>query len=348
MPRLRRVDCSTPGIVRRRSGRGFTYVTTDGGRVSADVRARIQALAIPPAWIDVWICPDENGHLQAVGTDAAGRRQYLYHERWRKRRDQEKFDHALEFARALPHLRAESTKHLALEGFPAERVLACAARLLDRGFFRIGSEAYAEQNGSYGLATMRKQHAQVDGDEVVFDFVAKGGKHRVQSIVDPSVAEVVRALKRRRGGGSELLAYRAKDRWHDVRSSDINEYIREVAGGAFSAKDFRTWHATVLAALFVAQSDVARSRAQTKTSRKRAVTGAVKQVSEYLGNTPAVCRASYIDPRVFDQFRAGHTIDGAVRNLDPAALASPGLQAKIEAAVLDLLEDGAGRLAKAA
>jgi len=348
VPRLRRVDCTAPGLTRRRTGRGFTYLAAGGTRVSAEVRARIESLAIPPAWADVWICADENGHLQAVGTDAAGRREYLYHERWRKRRDQEKFDHALEFARALPHLRAESTKHLALEGLPAERVLACAARLLDRGFFRIGSESYAEQNGSYGLATMKKEHARLDGDEVVFDFVAKGGKHRVQSIVDPAVAEVVRALKRRRAGGPELLAYRAGDGWHDVRSSDINDYIREITGGAFSAKDFRTWHATVLAAVFVAQSDAVRSRAATKTSRKRDVSTAVRQVSEYLGNTPAVCRASYIDPRVFDQFRAGHTIEGAVRNLEPGALARPAIQARIEGAVLDLLEDPAARLPKAA
>jgi DNA topoisomerase IB len=346
--RLRRVDSTSPGLTRRRSGKGFTYLKADGSRVPGEARARIEALAIPPAWIDVWICPDENGHLQAVGTDAAGRRQYLYHERWRKRRDQEKFDHALEFARALPRLRAESTKHLALEGFPAERVLACATRLLDRGFFRVGSESYAELNGSYGLATMKKRHVRVDGDEVVFDYLAKGGKHRVQSIVDPAVAEVVHALKRRRAGGPELLAYRAQDGWHDVRSNDINEYLREITDGVFSAKDFRTWHATVLAAVFVAQSEGAQSRAATKTSRKRAVSAAVRQVSEYLGNTPAVCRASYIDPRVFDRFRAGHTIAGVVRNLDPQAPVRPWVQARIEEAVLDLLEDPAGRLPKAA
>jgi len=346
--RLRRVDSNAPGITRRRRGRGFTYRTAGGASISAEVRARIEQLAIPPAWADVWICPDENGHLQAVGTDAAGRRQYLYHERWRTRRDQEKFDHALEFARTLPRVRAESAKHLALEGLPAERVLACATRLFDRGFFRIGSESYAEQNGSYGLATMKKKHARVDGDEVVFDYVAKGGKHRIQSIVDPSVAEVVRALKRRRGGGTELLAYRTRSGWHDLRSGDINEYIRELTGGVFSAKEFRTWHATVLAAVFVAQDDAGRSRATTTTSRKRAVSVAVRRVSECLGNTPAVCRASYIDPRVFDRFRAGQTIAEDVRNLEPEALASPGLQARIERAVLDLLEDPAGELPSAA
>jgi DNA topoisomerase-1 len=346
--RLRRADCSVPGITRRRSGKGFTYAGVNGGRVPTEVRTRIVSLAIPPAWTDVWICPDENGHLQAVGTDAAGRRQYLYHERWRKRRDQEKFDHALAFARALPALRAENAKHLGLEGFPAERVLACATRLLDRGLFRIGSESYAEQNGSYGLATMKKRHARVDGDEIVFHYVAKGGTPRVQSVVDPSVAEVVRALKRRRAGGAELLAYRADDGWHDVRSNDINEYLRTITGGAFSAKDFRTWHGTVLAAVFVAQAETARSRVATKTSRKRAISAAVRQVSEHLGNTPAVCRASYIDPRVFDRFLAGITIAGAVHGLGAAALARPALQAKIEAAVLELLEEPDGALAKAA
>jgi DNA topoisomerase-1 len=338
MPRLRRVDCSGPGIARRRKGRGFTYLHDSGRAVAPEERARIQTLAIPPAWTNVWISSDPFGHLQAVGTDAAGRRQYVYHERWRKRRDQQKFDHMIEFARALPSLRETTSRHLALEGFPLERVLACAMRLLDRGFFRIGSEGYAEQNGSYGLATMQKKHVRVSGDEVVFDYVAKGGKQRMQSIVDPEVAELVRALKRRRGGGSELLAHRSDGGWKDVRSSDINDYIKAITDGDFSAKDFRTWHATVLAAVFVAESA---EQGTTKTSRKRVVSGAVRRVSEYLGNTPAVCRASYIDPRIFDHYRAGNTIAGAVRTMTPESLSRPAFQTRIDEAVLDLLEDPA-------
>jgi DNA topoisomerase-1 len=341
MPRLRRVDCSGPGIARRGKGRGFTYLYPSGRSVTSDERARIRALAIPPAWTNVWICPDPFGHLQAVGTDAAGRRQYLYHERWRKRRDRKKFDHMIEFARALPSLRKTTARHLALEGFPPERVLACAMRLLDRGLFRIGSEGYAEQNGSYGLATMQKTHVRVRGDEIVFDFVAKGGKQRLQSIVDPEVAAVVSALKRRRGGAGELLAHRSDGSWRGLRSSDINDYIKTITGGDFSAKDFRTWHATVLAAVFVAESA---EQATTKTSRKRTISGAVRRVSEYLGNTPAVCRASYIDPRIFDRYRAGITIAGAVRKISPESLSRPAFQARIDEAVLDLLEDPAPSL----
>jgi DNA topoisomerase-1 len=244
----------------------------------------------------------------------------------------------LEFAHSLPTLRSVSSRHLGRDGFPSERVLGCAVRLLDRGFFRIGSEGYTEQNGSYGLATMQKEHARVSGDEVRFDYLAKGGKQRVQSVVDPEVATVVRSLKRRRNGGNELLAYRSAGEWRDVRSHDINDYIKEVTGGDFSAKDFRTWHATVLAAVFVAETA---ERGTTKTSRKRAVSGAVHRVSEYLGNTPAVCRASYIDPRIFDHYRAGTTIAGVVRSVSPESLMRPAIRARIDQAVLFLLEDPA-------
>ena len=222
MPRLRRVACSRPGIRRRRQGKGFSYIDPGGRAIKEpEVLDRVRALAIPPAWRDVWICPDPWGHLQAVGTDAAGRRQYLYHPKWRQRRDQQKFDEMLAFARALPRVRQTTAEHLALEGMPPERALACAVRLLDRGFFRIGGETYAAENGSVGLATMRREHVSVHGQEVVFEYRAKGGKERLQSVVDPEVAEVVRTLKRRRGGGVELLAYRAGRAWRDVKSGEI-------------------------------------------------------------------------------------------------------------------------------
>jgi DNA topoisomerase I len=339
VPRLRRVDCSGTGIARRRRGRGFEYLDENGNRIEdPGVLERIRELAIPPAWQEVWICPYPHGHIQAIGTDAAGRRQYRYHDRWRERRDQEKFDEMLDFARALPRLRAAASKHLTLEDLSRDRVLAGAVRLLDRGFFRIGGEDYAEKNGTYGLATMRKHHVSLGENGVVtFDYEAKGGKQRLQSIVDADVYELVRDLKRRRSGGDELLAYRDGRRYADVRSADINAYIKEHTGADFSAKDFRTWNATVLAAVGLGVSGGA---AATKTARQRAITRAIKEVAHYLGNTPAVCRASYIDPRVFDRYRDGLTIGGALEDLgDVDSLGGPDAQGPIESAVLDLLEE---------
>jgi DNA topoisomerase-1 len=338
MVRTRRVDCSAPGIRRARRGRGFSYVGVDGQPVrDPELLARIHALVIPPAWRDVWICPIANGHLQAVGTDAAGRRQYLYHEAWRTRRDQEKFDHMLEFAHVLPRLRERAAAHLGGEGLTRERVLACATRLLDRGFFRMGSEGYAEQNQTYGLATIEKRHVRLDGDVIAFDYVTKGGKRRLQSVLDPEAREVVAALLRRRGGGPELLAFRRGRAWVDIRSEDVNAYIKEQTGGDFTAKDFRTWTATVLAAVALASSfPVARSR----TARTRAVRRAVEEVAQYLGNTPAVCRASYIDPRVFDRYRSGLTVAAALERLGEVdEPGEPAHQGAVEAAVLDLIEE---------
>jgi DNA topoisomerase-1 len=337
MPRLRRIDCSDPGITRRRRGRGFEYLDESGRRITeSEVLARIKALAIPPAWRDVWICSHRMGHIQATGTDAAGRKQYLYHDRWRERRDREKFESMVQFARVLPELRRRVERDLAAEGIGRERVLACAVRLLDRGFFRIGSEDYAEENDTYGLATMRKRHVAVDDDRVVFDYESKGGSRRVQAIEDPVVAEVVATLKRRRGGGEELLAYKRGRRWVDVKSADINAYLREATGGDFSAKDFRTWNATVLAAVALAVSGEAPGR--SRRARKRAMTRAISETARYLGNTPAVCRASYIDPRVFDRFEGGLTIGGVLPELAGDASSWPDVQGAIEEAVLDLIE----------
>jgi DNA topoisomerase-1 len=329
MPRLRRSDCSTPGLRRRRRGRGFEYLDADGARVDdPETLARINALAIPPAWTDVWICPDPRGHLQATGVDAAGRKQYRYHDAWRARRDRQKFEEMLEFARALPRLRRRVARDLRTGqdgGVTRERVLACAARLLDRGFFRIGSESYAEGNGSYGLATIRKEHVRLNGDDIVFDYPSKSGRRRVQAVADPDVREVVAALKRRRGGADGLLAYREGRRWVEVRSDDINEYLKASARlDTVSAKDFRTWNGTVLAAVALARRE---GRVSSKTARKRAITAAVREVAAFLGNTPAVARSSYIDPRVFDRFLSGWTI----------APAHERGRTAIEKAVLDLI-----------
>jgi DNA topoisomerase-1 len=335
--RLRRVDCSTPGIRRQRRGRGFSYLDERSGEPVRDRETleRIRSLVIPPAWRDVWICTLPNGHLQAVGTDQAGRRQYLYHPVWRVRRDQEKFDRMLDFARALPDLRKRVAADLEGEELTRERVLACAVRLLDRGFFRIGSEAYAEQNETYGLATMRRDQVAVVGDTLVFDYPSKGGKRRVASVVDPEVREIVARLHRRRGG-QELLAWRDRGHWVDVRSEDVNHYLHELTGDDFTAKDFRTWNATVLAAVALSASwSVARSR----TARDRAVSRAVKEVAGYLGNTPAVCRRSYIDPRLFDRYRSGRTVAGVLEHVGEIdEIGEPAHQA-IEREVLELIEE---------
>jgi DNA topoisomerase I len=350
MPRLRKSDCSGPGITRRKRGKGFEYLSHEGRKVKdAEMLQRIADLRIPPAWRDVWICPHAYGHLQATGVDDAGRKQYLYHERWRERRDQEKFDEMLDFARALPPMRKRVAKDLARKELDRERVLACAVRLLDRGFFRVGGEDYAVENESYGLATIRKEHVTVErSGAITFDYPAKSGQRRIQSLMDDDVCEVVKQLKRRRGGGDELLAYKDGSRWRDVKSADINQYVKEVTGGDFSAKDFRTWNATVLAAVALAVSAQAKA---SKTGRKRAITRAVKEVAHYLGNTPAVCRASYIDPRVFDRFQGGVTIGGVLPEFVEGVNAdNASLQGAVEEAVLDLIEGemGSPALEKAA
>jgi DNA topoisomerase IB len=336
MPRLRRVDCADPGFTRRRRGRGFEYLDQQGRRIGdLETLQRIKDLGIPPAWADVWICTHPNGHLQAVGTDAAGRKQYVYHSWWRQRRDQEKFDRMIDFAQALPKIRHHTNLHLDHNEMDRERVLACAVRLLDRGFFRIGGEGYAEENETFGLATMRKKHVRFDGRRVVFEYIAKSHKERLQSIVDPAVYDVVSELKKRRGGGDELLAYKVGGRWRDVKSVDINVYLKEISGGDYTAKDFRTWHGTVLCAQALA---VSREALTTKTGRKRAVTRAIKEVAHYLGNTPAVCRASYVDPRVIDRYDSGVTIAPVLEHLGAEDHDEPAIQVMFEEAVLDLIE----------
>jgi DNA topoisomerase I len=336
LPRLRRSDCSSEGIARRRRGRGFQYLDADGEAVDdPEVLERIDALSIPPAWREVWICMDPLGHLQATGLDAASRKQYRYHDRWRANRDRGKFDSMLGFGRSLPRLRRRVARDISVQELSRQRVLACAARLLDLGFFRIGSEDYAERNESYGLATLLREHVSLADGQLIFDYPAKSGQRRVQAIADAQVLEIVQALKRRRGGGDELLAYRDSRRWVDVRSEDVNEYLKAAVGGDFSAKDFRTWNASVLAAVALA---VDGADARTVGARERAIRAAVKTVSAYLGNTPAVARASYIDPRVFDRFRGGVTISPALGALTGAPdLSKPRVRRRVEEATLELL-----------
>jgi len=336
-PRLRRSDCSGPGLRRVRRGRGFFYLDVHGRPVTdPEMLERVRGLAIPPAWGDVWVCPDPQGHLQATGIDGAGRKQYLYHPRWRERRDREKFEKMARFGALLPKLRRRLTQDLAGTELTRERVLACAVRLLDLGMFRIGSEQYADDEGGLGLATIRKEHVTVHASTIQFDYLGKAGVQRRQMIEDALTREIVAALKRRRGGDPELLAYRNAGRWHGLRSDDINEYLKHELGEDFSAKDFRTWNATVMASVALAADG---RRAPTKAARKRAIDGAVRSVSELLGNTPAVARRAYIDPRIFDRYLSGWTIAGALERIPDLDAADDRVRNRIERAVLDLLAE---------
>lgn len=339
--RLRRSDCSGPGLQRRGRGRGFEYLRENGKRVTDEhTLERIRDLAIPPAWREVWICSDPLGHLQATGIDDAGRKQYLYHERWRERRDRAKFERMVTFARALPRLRRRVAEDLdGSDGSDGseptrERVLACSVRLLDVGLFRIGGEEYAEHGGGLGLTTIHKRHVSIESKSAVFDYPAKGGIRRVQSVDDPVCVELIRTLRRRRGGGEQLLAYRDGRAWAPVRADDVNEYLKERLGEEFSAKDFRTWNATVLGAAALAATEHVGS---TKTARQRAIKYAVNAVAEVLGNTPAVARRSYIDPRIFDRYLSGWTIGPALANAAELDVLSDRSRRRLELAVVDLL-----------
>ena len=297
--------------------------------------ARIRELAIPPAWEDVWVCADALGHLQATGLDAAGRRQYLYHPRWREHRDRQKFERMIRFAELLPSLRRRLARTLQGAADPKrDVVLASAIRLLDIGMFRVGSEQYADEDSGIGLATVRKEHVRIHDGAMEFDYPGKGGLRRRQVIEDPITIDLISALKRRRGGPDELMAYRDGRSWRDVRSDDINEYLKEQLGEDFSAKDFRTWNATVMAAVTLATEA---HEVTSKTARKRAINAAVRSVSELLGNTPAVARRAYIDPRVFDRYLSGWTIAPALERMPDLDVSDDRVRTRIERAVVDLL-----------
>ncbi len=324
MPRLRRVRIDSPGWTRTRAGDGFVYLDGSRARITDPLELdRISSLAIPPAWEDVWICPYASGHIQAAGVDAAGRRQYLYHSQWRVRRDRLKHDHVLDVARRLPQARKQVMVDLEQSGWPRTKALALSFRLLDLAYFRAGNETYARTNGSYGLATLKREHVQVRSDKSVrFLYPAKSAQVRDVVVDDPEVARLVTSLRRRSGGGEELLAWREGKTWYDITSADVTGYVKTVLGDDASPKDFRTWHATVLAARGLA---TAGPPPRSERARRKVVTGVVQDVADALGNTPAVCRASYIDARLVDHWERGETI-GPTRTREQA-----------ERAVLDLL-----------
>jgi DNA topoisomerase-1 len=309
----------------------------DGNRVSErEVLDRISALAIPPAWQEVWICPWPNGHIQAIGTDAAGRRQYRYHDLWRKQRDKEKFAHLIEFGRALPDLRKAVAHDLGTRGLGRQRVLALGVRLLDIGCFRVGNAEYAEDHETFGVATLRIEHVSIERHHVDFAYAAKGSIERTLTVSDPEVRRALSSLVRRREPAENLLSWKRGTTWVDVGAKDVNDYIKSHAGATFSAKDFRTWSATVLAAVELARrEDEARPSVQR---RRRAIASAVKEVAQHLGNTPAVCRSSYIDPRVIESFETGETIAPALRKI-PETLDRYDVQCAVEEVVLALLSE---------
>jgi DNA topoisomerase-1 len=317
-PRLRRSNCHRPGITRRGHGKGFVFRHADGTKVEApEELERIRGLAIPPAWKDVWISPQPNGHIQATGVDGAGRRQYIYHPRWRELKDREKFDRVLDFGDTLPRARPAVTRLLRAEGLTEDKACAAAFRLMDDAALRIGNEEYAQSNGSYGVTTLLVRHVRVDGDDVHLDFPGKSGHQWSLALRDADLAAALAPMLER-DPDEPALAYRDEDgQWATTTSARLNDFVRERCGPDFTAKDFRTWQGTVSAALALA------ARADTRPSqsaRRKAVSAAVREVAEHLGNTPTVARSSYVDPRVIDRFQHGETIDAdtyraAERNL---------------------------------
>src|SRR5689334_13721641 len=292
--RLRRSDLQRPGITRRRRGAGWSYVDPDGQPVDRETRQRISSLVIPPAWRDVWISPFPHGHIQAVGTDAAGRRQSLYHQQWRLTRDEVKHARVLTLARRLPGVREAIETDLVRPGLDRDRVLAIALRMLDYGLFRSGNESYAEDNGSHGVATLLRQHVVARRDQVAFDFPAKSGVARSLTLIDAPLADAVRALRRARTGTDRLLVYRGEGGWAEIHADTVNERFKQLAGDDFTVKDLRTWRATVVAAMEFARLEPP----ATKAARTRAERAVMEAVAQELGNTPAVARKSYVDPRV--------------------------------------------------
>jgi DNA topoisomerase I len=336
MPRLRTVSTADPGWTRIRHGRGHRYLDVDGSPLGAAEVERVKALAIPPAWRDVWISPYPNAHLQAVGTDDAGRRQYLYHPAWRAKRDEAKFDRVIEMATKLPDVRARIRADLSGGTLTRETALAAAVRLVDLGCFRLGSDVYTEQNGSYGLTTLERRHVRRQGDSRVFSFTGKSGVDHEICVTDPSLCRIVDSMTIRRKADERLLSIKDGRRWVPLQASEVNERIRELFGLDVTAKDFRTWHATVHVAMDLGHRALKAKPPRSKTARSKAVREAIVGASELLGNTPTVCRSSYVDPRVIDLYESDVTIAPA---LDRLPEDEDEARDHVDRAVVELLSD---------
>ena len=328
---LFRSDPRRPGISRVRATSGFSYRDPAGAAVTdAATLQRIRALALPPAWEHVWISPDPLGHIQATGVDSRGRTQYRYHQLWREQRDAEKFQHMLRFAGALPDLRAATLHDLNRRPLDRDRVTASAVRLIDLGLFRIGGERYAELDHHYGVATLQKQHVSVKRGGAMFDYVAKEGKRRTITVTDPAVLSVLRKLSGSDNGLDALFAWQDDRGWHQLHSHDVSAYIATGAEGHYTAKEFRTWNATVLMALQLANA----GPQATARGASRTVAASVRAVAEWLGDTPAVARSAYIDPRLINRYES----DGGLPAI-PALPPQLPTDAGAEAAVAALLRE---------
>ncbi len=326
---LVRSDPHSPGISRERTQPGFRYRDPSGTEITDGATLdRISALRIPPAWENVWISPDPLGHIQATGVDSKGRLQYLYHRLWREQRDAQKFGHMLRFASALPSLRTATIEDLRRRGLTRDRVVASVVRLIDLGLFRIGGERYAELDHHYGATTLRKEHVRLTRDGVMFDYIAKAGKHRTIVVRDELVMPIIRTLVRTDHGHETLFCYQQSNGWHPLHSRDVGDYIATRARGHFTAKEFRTWNATVLMGLVLANA----GPSATERNRQRVISASVKEVARWLGDTPAVARSSYIDPRLITRYES----EGQLPTVPamPAELPAP---AEVETAIAKLL-----------
>lgn len=331
---LRYVSDDRPGYTRKAKGDDFDWFDADGKLIRDKQRLlRIKRLAIPPAWTDVWICPASNGHIQATGRDARCRKQYLYHERWREVRDENKYDRIISFGKALPKIRRRIARDLKLPGLPRIKVLATVVQLLERTFIRIGNEEYARENKSFGLTTMKDRHVEVKGAKLRFRFRGKSGREHEVDVTDRHIAKIISKLQDL--PGQDLFQYVDDDcKVGDISSQDVNEYLREITGEDFSAKDFRTWAGTMLTAIALN----AQEKFETKKQAKENIKTAISAVAKILGNTPAVCRKCYVHPAVLDTYLEQKTIDGLKRTTEEALEKEDVDLRSSEAAVLKFLE----------
>ena len=333
---LRYVSDARPGIRRLNSRKGFTYTRADGARLTeAGLLRRIKSLAVPPAWTDVWICPAADGHIQATGRDARGRKQYRYHPRFRELRESTKYEHAVAFADALPDIRARVRRHMALRGLPREKVVATVVHLLDTTLIRIGNDDYARHNNSYGVTTLKSRHVAVNGNEVRFRFTGKSGKQWSLQVRDRRIAKIIRACQEL--PGQELLQYLDEEGSPQaITSSDVNAYLKAITGADVTAKDFRTWAGTVLTAMALSELPSFESATQAKRNLRHAI----KDVAARLGNTPTICRKCYVHPDLVTSYLNGNFVL-KVKSGNKLRSESPGLRLE-EAAVLAMLRSRLG------